>query len=113
MTAGRWLLTIEVSPPQLATAFGRRAALAGRALTLAHVDGSALEEGRKKEAAFLTSTLRAIEGREGVSDWSLPGVSVGDVDQHFAAVAAFEQAHQSLRRPLETIQHGLLIFDLP
>jgi uncharacterized protein (TIGR00369 family) len=74
MPAGRGVLTVEFKINLLAPAVGdllrARGGVvkAGRTLTLAQADVFAEVDGREKQIAFLTATLMAIEGREGVSD---------------------------------------------
>ena len=74
MPAGRGVLTVEFKINLLAPAVGDllracgRVVKAGRTLTLAQADVFAEAEGSNRQIAFLTATLMAVEGREGVTD---------------------------------------------
>lgn len=74
MPADRGVLTTEFKINLLAPAVGRRLIArgrvikAGRTLTLAQSEVFAESEGRERLIAFLTATLMAIEGRDGIAD---------------------------------------------
>ena len=74
MPAGRGVLTTEFKINLLAPATGERIVArgkvvkAGRTLTLAQTEVFAMGHGEERLIAFLTATLMAIEGREGIAD---------------------------------------------
>ncbi len=74
MPAGTGVLTTEFKINLLAPAAGDRilargrVVKAGRTLTLAQADVFAESNGQEKLVAFLTSTLMAVEGRDGITD---------------------------------------------
>jgi uncharacterized protein (TIGR00369 family) len=74
MSDGRGVLTTEFKINLLAPAAGDRLVArarvikSGRTLTLAQTEVFAEADGREKLVAFLTATMMAIEGRDGVSD---------------------------------------------
>ncbi len=74
MPADRGILTTEFKINFLAPAAGMRIIArgrvikAGRTLTLAQSDVFAEEDGKERLIAFLTATLMAIEGRDGIAD---------------------------------------------
>ncbi len=74
MPPGRGVLTAEFKINLLAPAMGDlilargRVVKAGRTLTLAQAEVFAVSGGVDKLVAFLTATLMAVEGRDGISD---------------------------------------------
>lgn len=74
MPAERGVLTTEFKINLLAPAVGERilargtVVKAGRTLTLAQAEVFAEAEGRQRLIAFLTATMMAVEGREGIGD---------------------------------------------
>lgn len=74
MPPGRGVLTTEFKINLVAPATGDRiiargrVVKAGRTLTLAQSEVFAINGGTEKLIAFLTATLMAIEGRDGVTD---------------------------------------------
>lgn len=74
MPTGTGVLTTEFKINLLAPAAGDRilargrVVKAGRTLTLAQSDVFAETNGQEKLVAFLTSTLMAVEGRDGITD---------------------------------------------
>lgn len=74
MPAGTGVLTTEFKINLLAPAEGDRIVArgrvvkAGRTLTLAQSEVFAETDGQEKLIAFLTATLMAVEGRDGISD---------------------------------------------
>jgi uncharacterized protein (TIGR00369 family) len=74
MPAGSGVLTTEFKINLLAPAMGDRiiacgkVVKAGRTLTLAQAEVFAETGGQRKLIAFLTATLMAVEGREGIAD---------------------------------------------
>ena len=74
MPAGTGVLTTEFKINLLAPAAGDRllargrVVKAGRTLTLAQAEVIAETGGQEKLVAFLTATLMAVEGRDGISD---------------------------------------------
>ena len=74
MPANRGVLTTEFKINLLAPATGERIVAkgkvvkAGRTLTLAQTEVFAMTQGKERLVAFLTATLMAIEGREGIAD---------------------------------------------
>ena len=74
MPAGRGVLTTEFKINLLAPAAGDRLVArakvikSGRTLTLAQAEVFAETAGHEKLIAFLTATMIAVEGRDGVSD---------------------------------------------
>ncbi len=74
MPPGRGVLTTEFKINLVAPATGDRiiargrVVKAGRTLTLAQAEVFAINGGTEKLVAFLTATLMAIEGRDGVTD---------------------------------------------
>ncbi len=74
MPAGTGVLTAEFKINLLAPAAGDRilargrVVKAGRTLTLAQSEVFAETNGQEKLVAFLTATLMAVEGRDGISD---------------------------------------------
>ncbi|WBX86048.1 PaaI family thioesterase [Sphingosinicella microcystinivorans] len=74
MAPGKGVLTTEFKINLLAPAVGSRFVArgkvikAGRTLTLAQTEVFAEQEGPPRLIAFLTATLMAIEGRNGISD---------------------------------------------
>jgi uncharacterized protein (TIGR00369 family) len=73
MPPGAGVLTAEFKINLMAPGVGERMIArgrvikAGRTLTVAQTDVFAIHEGREKQIAFLSATLMAVEGREGVS----------------------------------------------
>lgn len=74
MPPGRGVLTTEFKINLLAPAAGERIVAqgevvkAGRTLTLAQARVFAESEGKARLVAFLTATMMAIEGRDGIAD---------------------------------------------
>ena len=74
MPPDRGVLTTEFKINLLAPATGARIVArgkvikAGRTLTLAQTDVFAESDGKERLIAFLTATMMAIEGREGIAD---------------------------------------------
>ncbi len=74
MPLGAGVLTTEFKINLVAPAMGEiiiargRVIKAGRTLTLAQTDVVAITDGKEKLVAFLTATLMAMEGRDGVAD---------------------------------------------
>jgi uncharacterized protein (TIGR00369 family) len=74
MPAGSGVLTTEFKINLVSPAAGERliargrVVKAGRTLTLAQSEVSAVADGREKLCALLTATLMTIAGRDGVSD---------------------------------------------
>ena len=74
MPPGRGVLTVEFKINLIAPAIGDRIVArakvikAGRTMTLAQTDVFAEANGDEKLIAFLTATMMAVEGRDGISD---------------------------------------------
>lgn len=74
MPPDRGVLTTEFKINLVAPAIGERilargrVVKAGRTLTLTQTDVFAVNEGRERLVAFMTATMMALEGREGISD---------------------------------------------
>lgn len=74
MPPGVGILTVEFKINFVAPAIGDRITArgrvikAGRTLTLAQADVMAEANGQQKQVAFLTATIMAIEGRDGLVD---------------------------------------------